>query len=82
MPLSRETTRVDDLKQSLALYRLTFGQPRQQELLEFLRWRSPGGAQAALAMRPAHRSQATRGIMMALRVPALQIKFWLMQVIF
>jgi hypothetical protein len=37
LPLSRETTRVDDLKQSLALYRLTFGQPRQEELLEFLK---------------------------------------------
>jgi hypothetical protein len=37
LPLSRESTRVDDLKQSLALYRLTFGQPRQEELLEFLK---------------------------------------------
>jgi hypothetical protein len=27
LPLSRESARLDDLKQSLALYRLTFGQP-------------------------------------------------------
>lgn len=36
-PLSRETVRLDDLKRSLALYRLVFGQPRQEELLRLLR---------------------------------------------
>jgi hypothetical protein len=46
LPLSRESTRLDDLKQSLALYRLTFGQPRQEELLEFLKRHSPEGAEA------------------------------------
>lgn len=35
-PLSRETARFEDLKQSLALYRLVFGQPRQEELLRLL----------------------------------------------
>ncbi|AMN39048.1 helicase-related protein [Rhodoplanes sp. Z2-YC6860] len=44
LPLSRETTRIDDLKQSLALYRMTFGQPRQEELLEFLKRHSPKDA--------------------------------------
>ena len=47
LPLSRETARVDDLKQSLALYRLTFGQPRQEELLEFLKRHAAEGADAA-----------------------------------
>jgi hypothetical protein len=42
IPLSRESLRIDDLKQSLALYRLTFGQPRQEELLELLK-RNPQG---------------------------------------
>jgi hypothetical protein len=47
LPLSRETTRVDDLKQSLALYRLTFGQPRQEELLEYLKRHAAEGADRA-----------------------------------
>jgi hypothetical protein len=47
LPLSRETTRVDDLKQSLALYRLTFGQPRQEELLEFLKRHASEAADTA-----------------------------------
>ena len=50
LPLSRETTRVDDLKESLALYRLTFGQPRQEELLEFLKRRSSEGNESAAAL--------------------------------
>jgi hypothetical protein len=50
LPLSRESTRVDDLKQSLALYRLTFGQPRQEELLEFLKRHSSEGAETAALM--------------------------------
>jgi hypothetical protein len=49
LPLSRELTRLDDLKQSLALYRLTFGQPRQEELLEFLKRHSSEGKEAAVA---------------------------------
>jgi hypothetical protein len=50
LPLSRETTRLDDLKQSLALYRLTFGQPRQEELLEFLKRHSAEGPESAAAV--------------------------------
>jgi len=50
LPLSRETTRLDDLKQSLALYRLTLGQPRQEELLGFLKRRSSEGAEIAAAL--------------------------------
>lgn len=36
LPLSREVTRLGWLKRSLAVYRLAFGQPRQDELLGYL----------------------------------------------
>ncbi len=36
-PLSTDVTRLERLKIDLALYRLTFGQPRQEDMLELLR---------------------------------------------
>lgn len=36
LPLSREIGRMAQLKQALAIYRAVIGQPRQQELVEFL----------------------------------------------
>lgn len=36
LPLSRDAVRLRQLKRSLALYRMVFGQPRQDELLDFL----------------------------------------------
>lgn len=36
LPLSREVTQLAELKRQLALYRLVFGQPRQQDLLTHL----------------------------------------------
>ena len=36
LPLSRDEVRLRQLKRSLALYRMVFGQPRQDELLDFL----------------------------------------------
>lgn len=39
LPLSREAQRLEDLRRSLAAYRLVFGQPRQEDLLAFLRER-------------------------------------------
>ena len=38
-PLSVDTARLERLKTDLALYRLTFGQPRQEDMLELLRKR-------------------------------------------
>ncbi len=35
-PFSREVTRLAWLKRSLTVYRLAFGQPRQDDLLEYL----------------------------------------------
>lgn len=36
LPSSREVTRLAWLKRSLTVYRLTFGQPRQDDLLDYL----------------------------------------------
>ena len=36
---SREVTQLDHLKRSLAVYRLAFGQPRQEDLVGYLGWR-------------------------------------------
>jgi hypothetical protein len=36
LPYSRETQRLEWLKRSLTVYRLAFGQPRQDDLLGYL----------------------------------------------
>ena len=36
LPLSRDADRLNALRRSLAVYRMVFGQPRQEDLLEFL----------------------------------------------
>lgn len=36
LPLSREQRKLIDLRQSLAVYRMVFGQPRQEELIDYL----------------------------------------------
>ena len=36
LPLSRDAQRVDALRRSLAVYRMVFGQPRQDDLVEFI----------------------------------------------
>ena len=36
MPFSREAAALPKLRKTLAAYRLAFGQPRQEELVEFL----------------------------------------------
>jgi len=41
LPFSKEQSRLPDLKASLALYRLVFGQPRQEDLLSHLKGRRP-----------------------------------------
>ena len=47
-PLSIDTARLDRLKDELALYRLTFGQPRQEDMLELLRRRGIQNQPAAI----------------------------------
>ena len=36
LPLSRDADRLVALRRSLAVYRMVFGQPRQDDLLEFI----------------------------------------------
>lgn len=36
LPFSREVRRLEWLKRSLTVYRLAFGQPRQEDLLDYL----------------------------------------------
>lgn len=43
MPLSRDRQRYQQVRDALTLYRLAFGQPRQEDLLELLRSRGYGG---------------------------------------
>ena len=47
--LSRDHARLARLRQDLALYRLTFGQPRQEDMLELLRRRGVEADPALLA---------------------------------
>jgi hypothetical protein len=44
LPLSREHEQLKRLKKSLALYRLTFGQPRQEDLLAWLESQHDAGS--------------------------------------
>ena len=36
LPLSRELTKLPGLRRSLAVYRMVFGQPRQDDLVSYL----------------------------------------------
>jgi hypothetical protein len=47
LPFSRETSRLGRLKSSLAVYRMVFGQPRQEDLLAYLRQSTDGDEEAA-----------------------------------
>lgn len=42
LPLSREVDRLIALREALTLYRMVFGQPRQEDLLDYLNSRVPG----------------------------------------
>ncbi len=48
LPFSREITRLAWLKRSLTVYRLAFGQPRQDDLLEYLQSLVGAGVDAAM----------------------------------
>ena len=56
-PLSRDEERWDRLQESLALYRLAFGQPRQEDMLAVLQRRGVAGdperiAEMRIDLRP------------------------------
>lgn len=46
-PMSRESKRIEDLKRTLVLYRMVFGQPRQEDLLNFLKENVDGSSLGA-----------------------------------
>jgi hypothetical protein len=48
LPLSRDRLRLEALRRSLAVYRMVFGQPRQEDLLIYLLRRLPAGQVEAL----------------------------------
>jgi hypothetical protein len=50
-PLSKDAARLARLRKSLVLYRMVFGQPRQEELLGFLESRFDATELAAVARR-------------------------------
>ncbi len=49
LPLSRDLDRLSDLRRSLAIYRMVFGQSRQEDLIDFLLLNIPEGARDALS---------------------------------
>ncbi len=51
-PLSHDRTRYEQLKVDLATYRLAFGQPRQEDMLELLKRRGTQQAAEPLDLRP------------------------------
>ncbi|MDP4332142.1 helicase-related protein [Curtobacterium sp. A7_M15] len=52
-PLSRDRARYERLRDSLALYRLTLGQPRQEDMVELMKQRGVDGASvASIDLRP------------------------------
>lgn len=56
-PLSRDHDKYERLRDSLALYRLTLGQPRQEDMVELLRKRGVDGAKApTIDLRPPRRA--------------------------
>lgn len=48
MPLTREAERIVDLRKTLAVYRMVFGQPRQEDLIEYLMTRFDEGERGRL----------------------------------
>ena len=49
LPLSRDAARIDSLRKALTVYRMVFGQPRQDDLMEFILREVPEDCRDALA---------------------------------
>lgn len=52
IPFSREGSMLERLKKNLALYRLAFGQPRQEELLEILKGVEGNSTEMRISLQP------------------------------
>ena len=62
-PLSREDAQYERLRDSLTLYRMMLGQPRQEDMMELLRQRGVTESQVAqLDLRPPPRQDARRSL--------------------
>jgi len=60
--LSVDETRLHRIKRDVALYRLTFGQPRQEDMLELIKQQYPdAGAPALDALRLDLRAPSRHG---------------------
>lgn len=51
LPMSRDASKLERLLKQVALYRLSFGQPRQEELLKYLAGRIPEDDRATVVQR-------------------------------
>jgi len=51
LPLSREWEQLENLKKALVVYRMVFGQPRQEDLLDFLQSKLPSGVKIEDVLR-------------------------------
>jgi hypothetical protein len=52
LTMSRERGQLRRLKRGLALYRMAFGQPRQEELIEYLEGRDVGTMPRPISLEP------------------------------
>jgi hypothetical protein len=63
LPLSRDRQRYQQVRDALTLYRLAFGQPRQEDLVELLRSRGydgqPNGSRALVDLAPTFGNDST-----------------------
>ena len=60
LPLSRDVDRAEALRKSLTVYRMAFGQNRQDDLIAYLTNRFPPRKSAAL-LKPANQSRTHAG---------------------
>ena len=58
LPMSRDADRVDALRRSLAVYRMVFGQPRQDDLMEFILREVPDDRRGRASGGPDHKLES------------------------
>jgi len=58
-PLSKDESRYEQLRSDLTLYRLTLGQPRQEDMVRLMTQRGAGGETVTIDLRPPNVSAPT-----------------------
>ena len=84
LPLSRDRSRLEALKRSLVAYRLAFGQPRQEELVAYMRDRFTEAEiehlkhELHIDLAPKHRRRSGRSLFQGTGrdVPIGSVKSW------